>query len=296
MKGNSNTTKGNSGFDHKSVEFNISVPPSGRSKDEAWEMIMQAIESEHEKPARIVEMRPKNTWMLVAASIVIVMVVGSLLILNKPYRFETQQAQTMELTLPDGSVAHLNANSWITYSRVYGWFKRQVKMDGEAYFKVKSGKGKFAVTDSRKQQVVVTGTEFTVLARANAFEVKCFEGSVKVKISGSKPVTLQKGEGVVKSKGALIHPEYPANELEKPAWVTQEFRFNSTPLSKVFEQLSDFYKIEIKIEGIEPETRYFTGTIPAGTVTDVFDVIALSMGLKYTANIDSTVFTFRYGI
>lgn len=293
MKRNSNIDKNDTGLNENPVKFNISVPPSNRSKEQAWDMLMQAIDNQQQEPAKVVTMQSRYTWMLVAASVIIVMVISSLFVLNTEYRIETQQAQTLEYNLPDGSVVILNSNTWITYKRSYGWFGRNIRMEGEAYFKVKGGKGKFVITDTQNQQVMVTGTEFNLLSRGNTFEVKCFEGAVKVSSSGLQPVTVQKGESVVKRDGALIHSKQSDKELTKPVWVTHEFSFTDQPLSKVFEQVSDFYQVEIKTEGFEPENRYFTGTIPAGNAAEVLDVIAISMGLTYTVNTDSTVFTFR---
>lgn len=293
MKRDSNINNTNSGFDSNPIELNISVPPSNRTKEQAWDMLMQTIEAKHAEPARVVTFQPHYKWLLAAASVIILMLVGSLVILNTEYRFETMQAQTLEHTLPDGSVVHLNASSWISYKRWYGWFGRNVRMEGEAYFKVKSGKGKFVVSDNLNQQVVVTGTEFSCLSRGVSFEVKCFEGSLKVLISGLNPVSVQKGERVKKADGVLIHSKQSDKELTKPVWVTHEFEFAEEPLSQVFLQISNFYNIQISTEGFDPASRYFSGSIPAGKVEDVLDVISISMSLSFTANADSTIYTFR---
>lgn len=293
MKRNSDIDRNNSGPHENPVEFIISVPPSNRTKEQAWDMLMQAIDGKHAEPARVVTFQPHYKWLLAAASVIILMLVGSLFILNTEYRFETMQAQTLEHTLPDGSVVHLNASSWISYKKSYGWFGRKVRMEGEAYFKVKSGKDRFVVTDTQNQQVVVTGTEFNLISRGNTFELKCFEGTVKVSISGIEPVSVKKGESVTKTDGVLIHSKQSVNDFTKPVWVTHEFVFEEQSLSKVFQQISSFYNIQIRTEGFDPASRYFSGTVPTGKVVDVLDVISLSMGLSYTINPDSTVYTFR---
>lgn len=293
MKRNSDIDRNNPGSHEGPVEFNISVPPSNRSKEQAWEMLMQAIDSQQQKPSKLVTMRPRYTWMLVAASVIILMVVSSLLVLNIEYRFETLQGQTLEHKLPDGSVVHLNANSSISYKKSYGWFNRNVKMAGEAYFKVKSGNIKFVVTDTQNQQVVVTGTEFNVISRGNTFELKCFEGTVKVSIPGLQPVRVKKGESVTKTDGILIHSKQSEKEFTKPVWVTHEFVFEEQSLSQVFRQIASFYNIQISTEGFDPAIRYFSGTIPTGKVVEVLDIISTSMGLSYTVTPDSTVYTFR---
>jgi len=293
MKRDSNINSTDSGFDSNPIEFNITVPPSNRTKEQAWGMLMQTIEGKHAEPARVVTFKLHYKWLVVAASVIILMLVGSLFILNTEYRFETMQAQTLEHTLPDGSVVHLNVGSWISYKKSYGWFGRNVRMEGEAYFKVKSGNDKFVVTDPQNQQVVVTGTEFNLISRGNTFELKCFEGTVKVSISGLEPVSVKKGESVTKADGVLIHSKQSEKEFKKPVWVTNEFEFAEEPLSQVFQQISNFYNIQISAKGFDPASRYFSGTIPAGRANDVLNVISISMGLRYAVNADSTVYTFR---
>ena len=63
--------------------------------------------------------------------------------------------------LPDGSKAWLNSGSSLSYSPVFKGKERKVKVDGEAYFKVKKDHIPFIV-ENLGPEVKVYGTEFNV--------------------------------------------------------------------------------------------------------------------------------------
>ena len=86
--------------------------------------------------------------------------------------------QKTEIELPDDSKVILNALSEITYNASNWDDKRQIKLEGEAFFKVAKGKQFDVITENGTISVV--GTAFSVKQRKNYFEVKCFEGFVKV--------------------------------------------------------------------------------------------------------------------
>lgn len=78
--------------------------------------------------------------------------------------------------LPDNSKVVLHANSSLSYKPILWEISRKTKLDGEAYFEVKSG-SKFEVV-SEKAKTVVLGTKFLVTARENEYNVHCDHGKV----------------------------------------------------------------------------------------------------------------------
>lgn len=281
-------SSGHSGLD------GMSVPPSRRSKDEAWDLLLKNIEKQQTVTPKLVPFR--RTKMLViamAASVAITLLVAGYLALTGAVRVDAPLAQSIKVSLPDSSSVYLNKGSWIQYSHLYGWLNRNLTLEGEAYFMVVKGRGKFVVSDPRGQKVEATGTEFSVLTRNNLFTVKCFEGSVKLKVSGMESISLSKGQGIERKGNQWVSVGAGSKQIAKPVWVTKEFYFVEQSLQQVFEEISDYFKISVKAEGFNPESRLFTGTVPANTLTEVLDIISLSTGLTYSISSDSTVCTFR---
>lgn len=99
------------------------------------------------------------------------------------------------LKLPDGTVVWLNARSEMIYPAVFSGSKREVQLNGEAYFEVEhNAKSPFVVHTSRCD-IEVLGTKFNVEAYSDSedFSTSLMEGAVKVRdhAGTSGPVMLK---------------------------------------------------------------------------------------------------------
>ena len=108
-------------------------------------------------------------------------------------KFDTQIANRENIELPDDSQVVLNSNSTLTFNERNWTDNREVKLSGEAFFKVAKGKKFDVITESGT--VSVLGTEFNVKQRQNYFEVACFEGLVAVRMD-EEFVKLHPGENI----------------------------------------------------------------------------------------------------
>lgn len=90
--------------------------------------------------------------------------------------------QRVNLTLPDGTNVWLNARSEMRYPAAFTGGKREVTLDGEAYFEVMHDEAKPFVVQTAKCDVEVLGTKFNVEAYSDSedFNTALMEGSVKV--------------------------------------------------------------------------------------------------------------------
>lgn len=85
------------------------------------------------------------------------------------------------IILPDGSEVWLNANTSLQYPAAFSDAKREVTLDGEAYFDVVKSKKPFIVK-TNKYKVEVLGTTFDVEAysKESGFKTALFTGKVKL--------------------------------------------------------------------------------------------------------------------
>lgn len=208
-----------------------------------------------------------RVFMSIAASLALLLCAG----LMARYYTTTVHVAPGELTshtLPDGSEVHLNAATTIKYHPYWWKIDRSVKLTGEAYFVVAKGK-KFTV-DAVLGSTEVLGTEFNVYARGDNFTVLCEEGQVRVTsemvVEGTqKQVTLIKGEMAVlelnkltkqESSMAKLTSEGMVSRTEILSWRTGQFVYNTTPLSKVLQDLERQYDVSLKLEN---ENHYDLG-------------------------------------
>lgn len=178
--------------------------------------------------------------------------------------------------LPDGSEVVLNANSSITYSEDE-WKDniRNVKLEGEAYFKVQKGNN-FSVK-SKSGIVSVLGTQFTVRDVATFYEVSCFEGSVKVDSEGD--VEILKPKRVVRKIGRGQLMSRNIDGLS-PIWLDGKTTFESVPVSQVLAELSNQYNIRFEGSNVNKDLLY-SGTFPHDDLDLALRVVFSSLELSY---------------
>ena len=100
--------------------------------------------------------------------------------------------QRANLTLADGTNVWLNARSEMRYPAVFTGNKREITLDGEAYFEVTHNEDKPFVVQTNKCNVEVLGTKFNVEAYSDSedFCTSLMEGSVRVSDKRNPSETL----------------------------------------------------------------------------------------------------------
>ncbi|MBP1637785.1 MAG: putative anti-sigma factor, partial [Bacteroidetes bacterium] len=113
-----------------------------------------------------------NKWMRVAALFIlpILTAAGMYVYMTRsksataPLIVAVERGQKASITLPDGSKAWLNSQSKLTYSTDFNIKKRELKLDGEAYFEVAHNPRKPFIVRSNDMEVEALGTAFGMQA------------------------------------------------------------------------------------------------------------------------------------
>jgi len=188
----------------------------------------------------------------IAALFVIGLSVYFLFFLNTLTTIETLASNKTTFKLPDASLVVLNANSKAEYSKNKWTDKRQISLEGEAFFKVAKG-SKFDVLTT-KGTVSVLGTQFNVKNRTNYFEVKCFEGIVNVNSNGMSYRLTQGNTYRVINNVVMVDTTIK----NQPDWLDNLSNFKSVPLYEVIAELERQYDVVISVQK-EDTNRLFTG-------------------------------------
>ena len=236
-----------------------------------------------------VKVRTLNFGVLyrVAAVAVIMLSVPYFMFFNNQKSFETTIAQTKSLVLPDDSEVILNASSILSYNKKEWEEKRDLELDGEAFFKVRKGQ-KFTVhTDAGNVQVL--GTQFNVKERSNYFEVKCYEGIVAVSY-GNQEVKLTQGKAFRIVNG--VSENVRDFSADQPSWLSFESSFVEVPLSQVIEELERQYNIKILSDRINL-TQLYTGTFTHTDKNIALQSVTIPLKLSYKIE-KNTVTFYKY--
>ncbi|WP_178987652.1 FecR family protein [Winogradskyella schleiferi] len=185
-------------------------------------------------------------------------------------------AQQTTIELPDNSTVDLNANSTLTFND-HNWSdNREVKLKGEAFFKVAKGQ-KFDVITA-DGIVSVLGTQFNVKQRDAYFQVTCYEGLVGVTYNDNT-VKLKPGHTFQIIDGKLL-----ANEKEnaaQPNWLRGESSFNSVPLNYVIAEFENQYDFNINTDNIDT-SRLFTGSFTHNNLDLALKSVTIPLNLSYS--------------
>ena len=192
--------------------------------------------------------------------------------------FETQLAQKTNVLLPDNTEVKLNAKSSLAFSNK-GWKdSRDLKLIGEAYFKVAKG-AKFTVHTS-VGEISVLGTEFNVKNRDNLFEVVCYEGAVKVEYNEITRV-LKPGETFLALNKKIV--EKPITKNTSPFWINNESAFKSMPYNQVIAEFERQYNVTFSVKTIDTN-EVFTGSFAHNNLDIALQAITIPLNLAYSKN------------
>jgi ferric-dicitrate binding protein FerR (iron transport regulator) len=168
----------------------------------------------------------------------------------KEMSFFVPPGQRVSLTLQDGSVVWLNAQTRLTYPTVFADDERRVTIEGEAYFEVAEDRNRPFIVSSKEIDIKVLGTTFNVYSYPEeAYSlVSLIEGSLQVGFAKpeSEKVILKPNEQVT------IH----GNRMDVTTiryadyflWKDGIYSFNNEPLSNMLKRLELYYDIDIDVK------------------------------------------------
>ncbi len=158
-----------------------------------------------------------------------------------------------KLVLSDGTLVWLNAGSRFAFPQKFNGKKREVFLQGEAYFEVAKNEDHPFVVSTGTVNVEVLGTKFNVCAyKSDDFtETVLLEGSVKMIGEGSllrdKVLLAPHQKGVFsKEEGTIAVTDEPMPELYT-AWIDGWYQFENEEIALVFRKLKRYYNVSFHL-------------------------------------------------
>lgn len=219
---------------------------------------------------------PINRWKNIAsvAAVAAVFLISFFFFRNGDTVITTANAEKTDVVLPDRSEVVLNASSTLTYNKKKWGKNRQVKLEGEGFFKVSQGNTFNVQTSSGT--IIVLGTQFNVKNRKDFFEVSCYEGAVRV-VYQNDTTRLTPGSAFRALGGSIVKTgNFTGRE---PSWIHNESAFKSVPYQQVLEEFERQYNVKIKAD--TQINRHFTGSFSNRDIETALKSITLPFRLKY---------------
>jgi ferric-dicitrate binding protein FerR (iron transport regulator) len=255
--------------------------PFTRSKEEVWDTLSKKIEKEDfvQAQGKLISM----VWYQVAAAVVILLVGSTSFMRLYSTVVFADKGKHIHHFLPDGSSVELNAASTISYHPYWWRFKRDVTLDGEAFFEVK--KGTQFIVESRFGKTEVLGTSFNINTRNKAYKVFCKTGKVKVSNSSSSVALL-----ITPGKIAVLDLKNNTGKVENRlsdhviSWRLNEFYFDAKPLKEVVEEIEIQYNVSITLADDISEGLIYSGRFTKKGSADVaLELLCQTFNLNFTS-------------
>jgi len=240
-------------------------------KNELWNRINDSVYNVSRKPIR--RRIPLVRWTVAAAAALALLFWLTSITLTQ--KVQTEVAENIEFILPELSQVTLNADSRISYKKNTFDKKREIRLEGEAFFKVIKGTT-FTVKTTRGD-ISVLGTSFNVISRLGIFEVSCYTGKVSV-TKGNEEKVITAGERVSFEDNTLQQENF--TPTEKAPWTQGKFTFEDQPLSIVIDELERQYDVNVTMANDLKDIRYI-GLFEGGNLDTALHTITWPLTLKY---------------
>lgn len=227
---------------------------------------------------------------------------------------QTPNGVKSAIILPDNSKVTLNANSKISYPRVFSGRYREVYLSGEAFFDV---------TKNARQPFIIHTQKLTVKVLGTSFDVKAYpEDSVTeaTLIRGSIEVTLKDrpfDKLILKPKERLVVLNATGAELTTPgtrvarirspkllltdityfsaadsaimetSWVNNKLVFRDESFENLAGRMERWYGVSIQFGNGEVKKYRFTGIFENENVKEVLNALRLTENFNYRINGDN---------
>lgn len=197
------------------------------------------------------------------------------LIIPKQYMFD--------LTLSDGTIVTLNANSQLRYPVEFKGDKREVFLEGEAYFHVQKGTQPFIV-HTENSSIRVYGTQFNINSYwKEKIETTLIEGVIGVTIQNDTTIEIRMKPNqmlINNSKGITEIKE--VDPLQSIGWMRGEITSYNETLPNLFDKIARWYGVEFiyseEVRSIKISTSFNNDT----ALNELLEGIKGAAGVKIT--------------
>lgn len=262
------------------------------SYDRIWSVLSDEMNASVDVP---VMAKRKWPYVLAAAAVAGVLVVVAGWFFRKepsPVIYTSQFGENRTLTLPDSSQVVLAPHSTLRI----GTFgdKREVWLEGEAFFSVRHQPGKATpfTVHSRSLHIDVLGTTFNVNNYNGNTQVVLHTGKVALR-QGEKVVMMQPGDLVEFKEQEHQYQRREVKPEPYTSWVKGTLTFEDIPLDTVAQRLFYQYGVNIVFEDTSLAKERFNATLPEANLQVVITALKEAFSLQVKADTNNTYIFYR---
>lgn len=182
------------------------------------------------------------------------------------------------IQLADGTVVWMNADSRLIYPSAFTGAKREIQLEGEAYFDVAQDASHPFIVTADGMNVEVLGTEFNINTYSDIVYTTLAEGKVKTSAAG-KSLLMQPGDQVAFDRAAGEMSRRVPDMRGVTAWKDGQIYFEDVRLEEITKTLGRDYDYQIRFEDESLRQLSFTLDMPRPvTLKAVLEQISRTAG------------------
>ena len=192
------------------------------------------------------------------------------------------------LVLSDGSKIFLNSISKLTYPVVFDDEKREVYLEGEAYFEIKKDIKRPFLVNINGMKIEVLGTSFNVKAYTDEDEIYTTLVEGKIKLNNEKSENewvLEADQQAVWEKNSDEVTVRKVDAQQYIAWKNGVYSFTNQPLEDIMKTLSRWYDFEYEFASEDIKKVSFEGGLNKyDEIYPILEIMQSTEKIKYKIN------------
>jgi len=223
------------------------------------------------------------------------------------YSISAPMGSKTKVELPDGTSVWLNSGSELKYPGIFAEGKRDVYLEGEAFFDVKKDEDTPFLVRTKAVGIRVLGTKFNIksYSEEGTVETTLVEGLINIgKIGASQNFLLKPKQQAVfiKKHGKINNSDSrldefvdvsPINRKEQfliyenvdtdlsVAWKDNLLKFKTESFESLAVKIERWYGVDIEIENEFLKSKVFTGSFKGEGLEQVLDALQLTLNFDY---------------
>jgi transmembrane sensor len=233
-----------------------------------------------------------RTWLNVAASVIMLAAVGWLLYTSQTRKEEgvkyithtTGRGQQAVITLQDGSIVKLNNSSAISFPEKFTNGKREITLQGEAFFEVKRDPQKPFVVKSGDLTTAVLGTSFNICAyQDKPIEVTVKTGRVLVANvrRQTERLELLPNQQIYFDPAKAIWEKRDVSLERYLAWTDKIIYLDNTRIAELTDILEKWYAVTITLDNKALGNCTVSGKYKSDRLANILEGLKIMHGIEY---------------
>ncbi|SMC57953.1 FecR family protein [Pedobacter nyackensis] len=191
---------------------------------------------------------------------------------------EVPNGKYTKLELSDGTLVWVNSGSKLSYPTVFSAAKREVMLEGEAYFDVSHNAARPFVVHLKSLNVKVLGTAFSISTFGNVIHTALERGKVSLE-TGNQSIYLLPGELGKYNKQEKQLSKTESDLRAYTAWKDSDIYFDNSTLEEIASRLQREYNLAFSFENDALKNLHFTIDMPKTQ-----DVSKILNNIKFSSN------------